>query len=69
MGATPQEARTVNHIGFASRDRVEQEKVLLRVVFEVRILNNNDLPCDSAEAGAKRRPLSLIFRMIKDDVR
>ena len=69
MGAPAHETRTVHHIGFAVRNRVEQKMILLRIVFEIGVLNNDNVASGGAEAGAQRGPLSLIFRMVKNDIR
>jgi hypothetical protein len=68
MGRSTHKARTVHYIGSISHNRVHQYWVLLRVVFEIGILYNDDIPRCVSKPRSQRRSLSLVEGMINNPI-
>lgn len=65
MGAASQEPGTIDHIRPTLKDRLKEERILLRVVFEVGILYDNHVACRGGNARPKRRTFAEIPFMIE----
>src|SRR5690606_21868959 len=63
MGIAPDKSRTVNHISPVIQYGPKQNIVLMRVVFQVRILNDYIIPGCLPDTGAQGRPFPLIISM------
>ena len=61
--ASSQKARSVDDVGVAARDRLEQLRVLARVVLQVGVLDDDDVPLRIAEADRDRGALPLVRRL------
>jgi hypothetical protein len=55
VGTAPREAGAVYHVGLFVQNRFQQFGILLRVVFEVSILNDDDLTSRLGESTADSR--------------
>ena len=62
MGST-QKAGTVHRVGSSAQDRLEQDGKLVGIVFEVRVLDDDDVPGCSSEACAQRSALARVLLM------
>jgi len=56
----------IDHISFAFRDRSDQLRVLCRVVFQVGILDDYDVPGDMSKASAQSGAFTPVLRMIEN---
>ena len=61
-----EEARSVDNVGFPVQDVFDQEAVFVRIVFKVRILDDDDITGDFFKAATKRETLAAVF-FIKED--
>ena len=61
-----QKTRTEDHIGAAIKDRLEELAVITRIVFEVGVLNKNDVAGDFSESAAQRSAFPLILCLKQD---
>ena len=50
--------RSVDHVGLVLDDQIEELRVLFRRVFQVGILNHDNVAGDGGEAAPKRRALA-----------
>ncbi len=66
MGPGGQEAAPEHRIGLVGLERLEQTDQILRVVFEIGVLDRDEIARYVAEARAQRRPLALID-LVGDD--
>ena len=55
------ETSAVDHIGQPFFNRLDQRRIILRIIFEIGILNQHDFPGHMAERGFQRRALALIL--------
>ena len=63
----PVEARAVNHVrDLAIRDEVVHLRPIFRLIFEVRILNDDDVTARGDEAGLNGSPLATVALMETD---
>ncbi len=53
MRTISEEAAAVNDVGFAIDDGLEQHGVFSGVVFEVGVLDDDDVACDVCKSGAE----------------
>jgi hypothetical protein len=60
------EARPINHVGLFSQDRGKQFRVLLRIIFKVGILDEDDVPSRMGKACAQGRSFALVPVMEKN---
>ena len=58
-----QKSRTVDDVGLAFEDGLEQQRVFARVVLEVRVLDDDDIAGGLAEAARHGGALALILRL------
>ena len=58
-----QETRTIHHVGYPFFERPEQDRVVARIVFEIGILDEQDLTLGSVKACAYSCALTLILLM------
>ena len=68
MGAPPHKTRTINHVGLARQNRIKQERIFLRVIFQVRILHDNDVARGGAKSSAERGTFALVGFVIENDI-
>ena len=59
------EPRAVDDVGLAGEERLQQHVVLRRVVFQVGVLDDQELACRLLNAPAYRRPLALVVRLLE----
>ena len=59
----PFEPRSEHHLGMSVEDRLDQLRILFRVVFEVGILDENDVPAGFLDAATDRGAFSLVDRL------
>ncbi len=64
--AAARETRAIDHIGQPFFDRLEQRRIVRRIIFQVGILNQHDFAGHMAERGFERRALALIARLEKN---
>ena len=64
MRPAAHEARTKNRVGIPCQDRFEQDRIFVWIVFEIGVLNDNDLAGGGGESGAQGRAFPLIARPI-----
>ena len=60
------EARAVHHVGLVFEDRLEQPRILGRVVFEVGVLHDDHVAGRAAEALTQRGALALVVRLVEN---
>src|ERR1700742_3311154 len=61
MGAgSSEKPRTENHIRFAGQNWAEQQMIFSRIVFKIRILNDDNTRCGLRNAGAQSSALTLV---------
>ncbi len=65
-GFTPDKARPVHHVGLPIQDRREQFWILPRIIFQIGVLDQDDISPGLRNAGEKRRPLALIPGLKQD---
>ena len=58
-----EKARAVDDVGVAVEDRLQQQRVLARVVLEVRVLDDDDVAGRFAKPARHRRALAAILRL------
>ena len=46
--------------------RFQEQRILLRIVFEVRVLDDDHVPCGSGDSRAQGSALALITIMVND---
>src|SRR6478672_2806383 len=63
MRSPAHEAGTENGVGVTRKNRFEQFRVILWIIFKVRILHENDLSCGRAKTCAQSCPLALVVRL------
>src|ERR1700731_1368325 len=68
MGPSSHESGTINNIRLAGKNRLEQQRIFLRIVFQVCILHDDDVAGGGAKSRAERGALALVGFMIKSDV-
>src|SRR5207302_8320466 len=68
MRAFAHEARTENDICFTAQDRLEQARVFLRIVFEVGVLDENDVAGGGGETTAQGRALTAVKAVVNDAI-
>ena len=56
----------VNHVGLSRLDRLQQAWIILRIVFQVGILNDHDITGDMAKRSVERSSLTLVVRLKKN---
>src|SRR5437764_12204685 len=56
---------SIDDIGAARADEFDELWILLRRIFEVRVLNQNDVAAHVAESDAKRRALPRVRRLLQ----
>ena len=61
-----EEAGSIDNIGLTFQYRPQQVVVIPRVVFEIRVLDEQDPPPRFREATAKRRSLAAVLRLEQD---
>ena len=66
MWTCTHEARPENDIGTILNDRLHQHRKLLRIVFEVGVLNYHHIACGMLETGAKSRAFALIYVVVNN---
>src|SRR5205085_2798051 len=62
------ESGAENDVGFSAQNWLEQARIFLRFVFEVGILDKNDIAGGGSEATAQSCALSPINAMINDSI-
>jgi hypothetical protein len=55
-----EEPRTIHHVGFPFKDRLQKQGVFSRVVLEVGVLDDQHVACGLAKATRHRRAFALI---------
>src|SRR6266550_8028668 len=65
MRSAAEETRPINHISFALNERIKQRGVVLRIIFEVRILNNYEIARCLLYPAPKRGTFAHIVRLQK----
>ena len=55
--------RTVDDIGEAVKDRLQEQIILFRVILEISILNYDETSCSSLYSGMERRPLAPLLTL------
>src|SRR4029077_19836280 len=68
MWAGAHKTRTENDICFAAQDRLEQARVFLRIIFEVGVLDENDITGSGCETTAQGRALATINAVVNDAI-
>jgi hypothetical protein len=68
MGSATDEARAEDHVGLALKDRLQEHRVLPRVVLEVGVLDEDDVAGGRGEPRAQRGALALV-PFVEDDRR
>ena len=63
-----EEARPEHRVGPAAQDRLEQHREILRVVFQVGVLDHDHLTRGVLDARPQRRALPPVDRMVHDDL-
>src|SRR5688572_30783828 len=58
-----EKTRTVHHIGAALENRLQEQRVFTRVVFEVRVLDDDDIAGRFANAAGDGGAFALIVRL------
>src|SRR5262245_56293445 len=64
-----QEPGTVNDVGHPSNNGLNHNAILRWVIFEISILNDDDVSCRRNHSRAERSALALIHGVIKDTYR
>src|SRR5947208_3596648 len=65
MGSAAKETRPINHISFALYERGKQCGIVLRIVFEIRVLNDHEITGSFLYPTPKRRTLTHVARLQK----
>src|SRR2546425_5876029 len=65
MGSTAEETRPINHVSFALNERIKQRGIVLRIIFEVRVLNDHEIACGFPYPAPKRGTFAHIVRLQK----
>ena len=68
MGSTTQEPRTINDVGLARKNGLQQEWIFLGIVFQVGVLDQDDVPRGRAKASPQSCALALIRVMKKSGI-
>ena len=61
MLARTGETRTENHIRLSAQDRLQQAVILRRIIFQVRVLNNDYRRFGMGDPRGQGRALSLVL--------
>ena len=65
--AAAEEARAKDHVRVAVEDRPQQVRILPRIVFEVGVLDQDDVTRGRGEPGPQSRALALVPAVKKED--
>src|SRR5580692_2844405 len=65
MRSGAQKARTVNHISIALHERTKQQRIISRIVFQVRILDYHEVSSGLLNSAAQCRAFAHIPRLQK----
>ena len=58
--AASEKTRAKHHIRLAGKNRREQQVIFTRIIFQIRVLDDDDLRVGMGDARAQRRTLALI---------
>ena len=58
-----EEARAIDHVSFALKKRLQEERIFCRVVLEVCVLNDDEIASSFRNPPAEGRALSLVLRL------
>src|SRR5512147_87186 len=64
--AAAEEAGTVDDVSFSLDERIEEMRILRRIVLEVRVLNDDEIPVGFLNTAAQSRALPHVFRLQQD---
>ena len=68
VGHASHEPRAEHHIGLSMEKRFQKQRVFLRIVFKVGVLNDDNIAYRGGNTGTKSHPFSLIAFVIDDFV-
>jgi hypothetical protein len=66
VGSSTEEARSVNGVGFAFEERAQQQRIVGGIVFEVGVLNENEVPGGFLDAAAESSAFTDVARLQED---
>ncbi len=65
-GAAAHEARAENYIGFALHEGIEHVRIFGRIVFEIGVLNNDEVASCLLDPAAQSRPFAHVVGLEED---
>src|SRR4051812_40473517 len=60
-----EKARAIDHVRFAFKEGLQQKRIFTGVVFEVCVLNNDEIAGRLENSATERRSLALVLRLKK----
>jgi hypothetical protein len=66
VGSSTEEARSVNGVGLALEERAQQQRIVGGIVFEVGVLNEDEVPGGFLDAAAESSAFADVARLKED---
>ena len=66
MRRAAQKARAKNYVRFSLNQRLDHQRILGRIVFQIGVLNNDEVARGLLNAAAERRSLAHVIRLKND---